>query len=103
MSADNWTTCPNCVKLETSKIEKLRKQAEESYGSVSFTEYAKLLRQLENAIKSRENKEKEREDTFTLREDYEIGVYNGKFEVNFGASCNKCGWQHNFKHSEELK
>jgi hypothetical protein len=46
-----------------------------------------------------ENKQQRRD---TLREDWEIGTYKGKFRVGYGASCSVCGWSKNFEHEEQV-
>ncbi len=52
------------------------------------------------------------EATYTLREDYEIGIYNGRFNVSYSAECIDnyakdkdakdagCGFKHEFKFEE---
>lgn len=42
-----------------------------------------------------------RDDDYTLREDYEVGMEaNGLFSVVYTANCNKCGFSFMFKHSQ---
>lgn len=39
----------------------------------------------------------------TLRQDWELYLdEDGKFSVEFSASCRKCGFSYKFKHSEKL-
>lgn len=44
----------------------------------------------------------------TLREDYEVGIRNGVFEVNYGASCvyeghkPGCGFKYSYRRSERV-
>jgi hypothetical protein len=37
-----------------------------------------------------------------LREDYEIGIYENCFEVNFGAKCQKCDFDFSFKCKSDI-
>ncbi len=63
MSADNWATCPRCVKrAEAAKAAQVTKAAA-SYGKVSEREYAEAIAAI---------KDVRPEDYQTFREDYEI-------------------------------
>ncbi len=84
MSADNWAECPRCGG-----------KSRHAYGKVSEADYRKLL-------------EQPRE---TLREDYEIGIYDGKFHIGYRGECcdlsghgfKGCGFKFTFEHEEEVK
>jgi hypothetical protein len=94
MSADNWRVCPKCegnAKLARAKREQTVKDA---YGKVPIEEYEKMMADLK--------KEKSYLDE-TLREDYEILITKeGKFYVDYGASCTTCNFSFNFKHEEQV-
>ena len=78
MSADNWTTCPNCL----NEYEKKLKLINESYGKVSAEEYIKMLSTLKDPVYNKS----------TLREDYEMGIKDGVFEINYQSYCEICDW-----------
>lgn len=48
MSADQWTTCPRCLKRHEALINDLQEQADAAYGKVTLEEWkevdAKALR-----------------------------------------------------------
>ncbi len=37
-----------------------------------------------------------------LREDYEIGIYKGKFSVSYGAICEACNFEFPYKHEQAI-
>ena len=39
-----------------------------------------------------------------VREDYEIGIYNGEFFINYSGVCSEseCDFEKHFKHTEKL-
>ena len=90
MSADNWTDCPGCQSKKFKQLEDLKKL----YGKISVEEYSEKLSNI---------KEVEDESTQeTLREDYHIGIRNGKFTVTYRGSCELCGYVKVFKHEEQV-
>jgi hypothetical protein len=90
MSANNYATCPNCEKRCTDKIEEVKKL----YNVLTVDDYnARLRKALE---------EDKNQRLYALREDWEIGVYNGAFRVDYTASCDKCGWTKRFKHEKQV-
>lgn len=88
MSANNWTTCPACQAKHSSMVDAVKAL----YGQISAEEYHERMTHVVTEDK-RPRKE-------TLREDWEIGIYKGKFTVDYGASCSVCGWSKYFKHEE---
>lgn len=93
MSANNWTLCPRCKKLaESAKINRLL-EAENNYGKIPADEYRRLFDQ---AVKPKPLEE-------TMREDYEIGVYNDEFEVNYYAHCQKCYFEYRYKNKFKIE
>ena len=38
----------------------------------------------------------------SFREDYEIGIWNGTFNISYSGKCVDCGFEHRFTHSENL-
>jgi hypothetical protein len=85
MSADNWTTCPNCKKLASKKIAS-------SYGKVTEDEYLAIL----------EDNKKVKDET-TLREDYEILTdEDGFFYISYVCSCSVCKFHYEYKYKKEV-
>lgn len=37
-----------------------------------------------------------------FREDYEIGIYKGKFFIDYRGHCQSCNYLKEFKHNEEI-
>ena len=94
MSADNWAFCPRCLSIDVEKQNELQEAARNAYGKVSAEEYLSML----EASKMEPSKEP------TLREDYEIETDElGEFHVNYGCSCDRCGFHFEFKYEEQLK
>ena len=93
MSADNWTVCPRCKKkTETAKREQL-KNAKAGYGKLSPEEYEEALFKAREIVVIGE----------TLREDYDFYMEDdGTFGASYSAHCDKCGFKHKFKHSEQV-
>lgn len=85
MSADNWAICPKCKKDDDEKWKIHEERLATSYGKMPVDEYMKL-----RALK------KEEPET-TLREDYDIGLYDGSFYVDYSAKCSCCDFEFNFK------
>lgn len=94
MSADNWAKCPKCKKQGQKKVNELSAAASAAYGHVSLEEYAKLVSEAVAFSKSVEKPED------TLREDYEIGIRDGHFEVSYHAGCDKCGFRFDYEREE---
>lgn len=89
MSADNWATCPSCSQQKSLALRKLKAQ----YGKIPVEDYMQKLEEVES-IEPTDN------DKPTLREDYEIGIFDEKFEISYYAQCEKCGFKKKFKHEE---
>ena len=87
MSADNWTTCPRCKQKTEDKVKNA------AYGMVSESEYQALLKAQNDMQSGR---------LLPLREDFEVGIRNGVFEVYYYASCEKCGFEFSFEHKEKV-
>jgi hypothetical protein len=91
MSADNWTTCPECKIAHAADRDARMRKVAKSYGKVPAEEYERM------AGEARREPIKVQDDT--LREDYEIGTNaEGMFSVGYSCSCTKCGWSFKFKH-----
>ena len=92
MSADNWTVCPKCKEKAKQAQAALLSRVETDYGKVAAAEYLELVKQSKQPI----------EEEHTLREDYEIGIWEGEFRVFYGARCEECGFSHEFEHREKI-
>ena len=96
MRANNWGACPRCRKIEIETSLQLRTRAETQYGKVSSEKYLELLKKAGEATIVRAAAQ-------TLREDYEMGITSdGMFFIDYGCSCDKCGFSHSFNHKEQL-
>ena len=93
MSANNWRTCFQCERNnEIARKQKLN-DAVEQYGEIPFDEFEEALAQA---------REDETELGETLREDYELWITDGVFEVRYYASCNVCGFSFEHEYSVEV-
>lgn len=93
MSANNWAICPRCAIKATREKDKLKTRAESEYGKIPISDYLELVKKAEKPIKVEE----------TLRKDYEFYLsLDGEFSATYSCRC-ECGFEHEFKHSEQLK
>jgi hypothetical protein len=92
MSADNWAICPKCKEKAKRMHVNLLNRIETDYGKVTANEYLELIEQSKQSI----------EEEHTLREDWEIGIWNNEFFVSYRASCSVCKFSYNFKYKEEI-
>lgn len=95
MSADNWTNCPKCRVDHDAALTAEHQRIAALYGKVS-------VEQFDSARSALASLEAETEDENTLREDYEIGIWDGVFTVSYRGGCEKCGFEHTFTHSESM-
>lgn len=94
MSADNWRVCPNCEQTLWEKWENEKEQLRKSYGKIPAEKFVEESQRLA---------EQPEVDESSLREDYEIGIYDdGKFHVNYSGRCQQCGYGFNYKHEQEI-
>ena len=94
MSADNWTYCPMCKHNTEKRRLTLEKECKDKYGKVSLKEYQILQMKLKNVKNSDQ-------DT-SLREDYEIGIFEGDLIIDYKASCSVCDFKFHFKEIKSL-
>ncbi len=88
MSADNWAQCPRCMEQHKQSIKDAEEHERRAYGKLPPEDYMALVR---------ENAERTEPDS-TLREDYEIGVYQGVFSIHYTGACKVCGFRIRFEH-----
>ena len=94
MSADNWRICPQCQARDVAEKKKLDIELAASYGSISAEDWLALKEKVENPDRLKE----------TLREDYEFFMGSeGLFWAKYSAQCDGCGFEHKFKHEEQVK
>ena len=84
MSADNWAICPKCEANDEIELENEAKWLEENYGKVDADNWL--------AARERHHAHQNLPTENTLREDYDIGVWDGEFHVNYRGRCTKCGY-----------
>lgn len=94
MSADNWAICPKCCQQKDAKIKDLKKKIGENYGKISVGQYETLINDLHNLT--------DKSVGHTLREDYDIGIWNENFDISYMASCSQCGFSHTYTLSEKV-
>ena len=93
MSADNWAICPRCKKKTEQAQAALLGRVETDYGKIAASEYLELVEQSKQPLNLEH----------TLREDWEIGIYEGEFRVSYSASCETCGFSHEFEHRQPVQ
>ena len=94
MSADNWTQCPRCLKRRAMEVENKETEVGAAYGKVTVERFDQMRAELESL------KTDEVDNTF--REDWEIGVFNGEFFVQYKGACGTCNLRHEFKYEQDV-
>ena len=94
MSADNWAECPQCTKNKDVALIRAGKIVESGYGKVSKEDYNKAVSLIASVGIEQEP---------TLREDYDIGVNMGIYEVDYSASCGVCGFNYSYKYEKIIE
>ncbi len=95
MSADNWSDCPQCIKLYKEGIVADKETLVEAYGKVGANEFITMKTDLDNKVRGSYK-------TDTLREDYQLWIdENGEFIVNYRASCSDCGFEYEYNRCEQ--
>ena len=69
-----------------------------SYGKVTREEYEQALKDLAE-LRDQEDQD---DDGDTLREDYQLGIYNDGFAVHYRGECQTCGLTFTFEHKVPL-
>ena len=94
MSANNWRTCPECIRNWYDKKEQALRKITESYGKVSVEDYNYSKKEYEKMVRSGVSS--------TLREYYELGMDDtGLFGMSYHCSCDTCGFEFTYKHEEQ--
>jgi hypothetical protein len=83
MSADNYTTCPKCLKRAEVDNNKEANKIADAYGKVPMDKYLDLVKNSSKPIKLSD----------TLREDYDIGMDGGDLHICYRASCRICDFK----------
>jgi rubredoxin len=89
MSANNWAICPQCEQRK----KKLEEEVKGLYGQIPAEDYLRKVEELKT----------QKKDQYTLREDYEIGIYQGRFNVNYRGSCEVCGFTYNYEYRDKIQ
>ena len=93
MSAKNWAICPKCGKTVEEIRENLRAEAKKAYGQIPEKRYLNMVTEAEAYIVIED----------TLRENYEIGIWNGEFFISYHGHCDKCGFVKKFETTEPIE
>lgn len=95
MSADNWSECPNCVRILRQKQAAARTIVEKDYGKIPAEKYLENFRRLEESFPS--------EPTgTTLREDYSFWLDGHTLDIDYVAQCSDCQFRYTFKRKENI-
>ncbi len=89
MSADNWAVCPRCDSARDRELARRGAEVDAAYGKVTPEDFDVMRRDLRAFAGQRVDN--------TFREDYEIGVHDGVFSVDYRGHCETCDLQHSFK------
>ena len=93
MSARHYRGCPQCELNAKAKREAAIAAAKASYGVVPAADYLAAILAAELI----------REPQETLEEYYDIGVWDGKFQMRYSAGCRTCGFQFENKCEAPIK
>lgn len=93
MSADRWSYCPKCTVPQPTKEDKLR-EVRDLYGKVSQQEYEDALAKAQGF--------KVKEPTETLREDWDFYWDGNKLVLNYGCTCERCGFSATWKTEKKM-
>lgn len=92
MSADRWSYCPRCVRVNAEKERAAFLVAIDSYGKVSSEEFDRLRSE---AVP--------KEAGMTMREDFWVSTgKDGRFEVKYSCACDACGFSWAYSYTQEL-
>ncbi len=94
MSADAYRSCPECEKNQNKDFEEKKAKLNKKYGKMDMEEFLAAHDKLAKEIT------KELEET--LREDYEIGIWNGEFNINYSAHCSECGFSFTVNEKKDI-
>lgn len=82
MSADNWATCPRCLGHAKTEARATERAVAALYGKVPIAEFDRRRAELAPVEEGK---------FATFREDYQIGLRDGRVDVNYSGACTKCG------------
>ena len=94
MSARNWRECPKCQQVrDNDRIARIDK-INETYGVVPPNEFAAAwLGVVAEVAPAPED---------TLSEDYQIGIRNGVFQIEYRAFCTRCGFSFSYDYADRV-
>lgn len=94
MGADNWAVCPRCFTEAEKDAKAQLEEVMSLYGKVPVEDFDARRKAIPNP---------QRAGFMTLREDYGFVNNNaGVVEVEYRASCVKCGLSHKFETTLDL-
>jgi len=101
MRVSNWTECPKCKQIAEAEGAKREMDDEEVQISRKPNKHrGSCLEDFLAEEGSLEEKSDEPvESNETLRETYEIGIFEGVFETVYQARCTECGFSFEFNHN----
>jgi hypothetical protein len=108
MGADNWALCPRCAKqrLDTAReiLSAAEKARDEAYGKVDQQEFIRLDRAVTDAEAAKQAllDDHDRTEFRTLRENYEVGVFDSELFISYSGGCQTCGLAVKFQHEEPV-
>lgn len=96
MSADNWTNCHKCEEKAAEQWRRDKKKLDDSYGKIPAEEFLERVQAFPKSPVCKAD---------TLREDYDIGIHEGVFYVQYSARCEAdgCSFEHSFEHKEPVE
>lgn len=99
MPANNWTRCPKCDARKETEIAQFEGELKSLYGVISIDEY----KQKESSLSELKDKLEDEDELncLSLREDYELGILDGKFDIIYKASCTECEFEYIYKFSDD--
>lgn len=83
MGADNWATCPRCVKRHEKAICESSERVSAAYGTIPVDEWMRMIDDHDQMVEAGVGR--------TFRENYEItGVALGEVDVEYRGTCRDC-------------
>jgi hypothetical protein len=105
MSADNYASCPRCVRRAGETFHASRVRVSELYGKVPISEFMELMRKADSAgvVFRDDYTTKAEQIERTFREDYEFyGAEDGAVVASYRGECSVCGLKLSFEDRHEI-
>lgn len=91
MSADRWSTCPQCQKDRTAEIARKTAEVDATYGKIPVDKWKEMdlaARQFASELLRQ-----------TFREDYCFFFDQMSITADYSGGCSVCGLTVNFQHT----